>query len=205
MIDPIKISNFNLNNTELEENILFWICAAGKNGVTAARCLNNLLTKLHTVFRRTDLTPFQLISKMERGPLQEYMREAGIGNHSAKSKGFKELADSKINLKTCCVDELEAIHSIGPKTSRAFLVHTRPNQRYAVIDTHILKFLRHQGHDDVPLATPTGKKYQKFEQIFLDICDKHKLDSATLDLAIWNHYRIKANVATPFDIATCKP
>ena len=58
MIDPNGITNYNLTDEQLEEHILFWVCAAGKNGTTAARCLDKFL---ETLGRTKDFSPFQLI------------------------------------------------------------------------------------------------------------------------------------------------
>lgn len=203
MINPEKISNFNLTVPELEENILFWVCAAGKNGVTAAKCLEKFLAPMRERFG--DLSPFMLIYQhavpihpsFQAEVLGMAMNKAGIGCHTSKSKTFLILASSAINLKTCSVDELMDIKGIGPKTARAFLVHTREAQKFAVIDTHLLKFFRHQGII-APKSTPTGKKYNELERAYLKICFEWGLESADLDLAIWNHYRKTPDVV--FDI-----
>lgn len=195
MINPEKISNFNLTVPELEENILFWVCAAGKNGVTAAKCLDKLLTQLRCEYG--GLTPFSSINYTKSGNLAFHMKEAGIGCYNNKAVTFQQLASSAIDLQTCTVYDLMSIKGIGPKTARAFLVHTREAQKFAVIDTHVLKFLRHQGII-APKSTPSGKKYNELEKVFLNICDLRGLEAADLDLAIWNHYRTKPNEA--FDL-----
>lgn len=200
MIDPIKISNFNLTSEELEENILFWITAAGKNGVTSARLLNDLFYRLKFILDLEEITSsFDTIRKVPTVEiLRETMKITGIGNHKAKSRGFWEIVHSNIDLKTCTYNDLIKIHSIGPKTAKAFLVHTRPNQRFAVIDTHLLKFLRDQGIM-VPKSTPPeGKRYNELEKAYLNICDSYSIDIASLDLAVWNHYRSTPNL--PFDL-----
>lgn len=43
MIDPTNITDYNLSKEKLEEVILFWVCAAGKNGVTATKSLERTL------------------------------------------------------------------------------------------------------------------------------------------------------------------
>jgi len=232
MIDATKISNFNLTVPELEENILFWVTAAGKNGVTSARLLNDFINRLRAgIFVAcgynhgfpANLSSFEVIRIFDRliknksletlvfganevdttqittydNLFQWMMKSSGIGNHTMKSRAFMELAHSNLDLRTCTVDDLSKIHGIGPKTARAFLVHTRPNQRYAVVDTHLLKFLRHQGIMAPKSTPPEGPQYQRLEKAFLDICDKHSLDAAHLDLTIWNHYR---KTAFQFDL-----
>jgi hypothetical protein len=46
MINPTNITNYNLTTAELEEHLLFWVCAAGKNGVVAASNLDKFLKNL---------------------------------------------------------------------------------------------------------------------------------------------------------------
>lgn len=185
MIDPTKITNFNASLEDLEELILFWICAAGKNGVTAAKSLDKLLSlSIHG-------SPFdKIIDIAKKGDLAQKMKNCGIGCYNRKAITFLSLIDEKLNLKTCSVDDLEKISGIGPKTARCFLIHSRPNQKLAGLDTHILKFLRDQGHN-VPKTTPTGKKYKEIEELFLHYVKESGMSAADLDLKIWNQYRNK--------------
>jgi len=195
-VDPTKITNYNLSVPELEEHLLFWICAAGKNGVTAAKCLDRLLDSLlynwvndHSLF--PDDSPFELINLIPFGhQLSAEMKEAGIGCYNSKSITFMKLAKSDINLKTCTVDDLEAIYGIGNKTSRCFLIHSRPNQKLAGLDVHILRFLADKGYN-VPKNTPNGKRYKKIEQFFIKEAELAGKNIADFDLEIWKEYRTK--------------
>jgi thermostable 8-oxoguanine DNA glycosylase len=185
LIDPISITDFNADNNKLELLILFWVCAAGKNATTSARCLNDLLETWHT----NESSPFEIIRKIDKiTDLALELKKFGIGCFNNKARAFKQLCSSEINLKTCTVDDLEKIYSIGCKTSRCFLLHSRPNQRLSGLDTHLLKFLRDEGYD-VPKSTPTGKKYKEIEKIFLNIADKRGMSPAKLDLMVWNIYK----------------
>ena len=87
---------------------------------------------------------------------------------------------------------MEKIYGIGRKTSRGFILHTRPNAQCAVLDTHILKFLNEQGAPDVPKSTPPSKsEYERLEKYFLSICRKKKITPAKQDLKVWNYYSKK--------------
>lgn len=184
MIDPTKITEYNCSDNRLEELILFWVCAAGKNGVTAARCLNDLLTSF---VRRS--SPFEIVRYInDNFSLSEEMKRCGIGCYNNKSITFKHLISSNLDLKTCSVQDLESIHGIGPKTARCFLIHSRENQMFAGLDRHALKFLKDKGHD-VPKATPTGKKYLELEKIFLDYVKESGKTVSDFDLSIWLEYR----------------
>ena len=183
MVDPTKITNYNLSQSELEEVVLFWVCAAGKNGVTAARALDKFLS-----FCDLSVSPFVKIKNIDQNfCLEELMKSAGIGCYNNKAKTFRALAYDQFDLKKCSVEDLESIPGIGPKTARCFLIHSRPNQNLAGLDTHVLKFLKDCGFQ-VPRATPTGKKYKNLENVFLQICKISKLSVSELDLKIWRVY-----------------
>lgn len=206
MIDPKRITDYKLSLPQLEERILWWVCAAGKNGVAAANSIQKFLDKLRTDLVSYNTNPFSLIAnfllpytrEVGKQKLAERMKEAGIGCYNNKAETFIQLASSAINLQTCTIDELTAIKGIGPKTARAFIMHSRPNQKMAALDTHLLKFLRDQGIT-APKSTPSSPtKYKILEIAYLNICGLRGLDAADLDLAIWNHYRETPNI--PFDI-----
>ena len=120
------MSNYSSSDFELEEVILFWICAAGKNGVTAARCLGNLLKNWGLSFKEE--SPFKIIQILDRkNSLEKELKRFGIGCYTNKASFFRSLVYSGINLRTCSVDDLESIKGIGPKTARCFLIHSRRN------------------------------------------------------------------------------
>lgn len=185
MIDPTNITNYNLSHSELEEHILFWVCAAGKNGKTAARCLDNLLKSWKHYHLQTPFNTIRGIIYAWNTTLPEELRKHGIGCYNNKAKTFRELAFSNLNLQTCSLDNLEAIPGIGPKTARCFLMHSRKGARVAGLDRHVLRFLREKGID-APEATPTGKKYKVLEKEFLRLCDEAGKEPAVYDLEIWN-------------------
>lgn len=191
MIDPSNITNYSLNDIELEEHLLFWVLAAGKNGTTAAKLLDKLLYKLGGVKGNT---PFEKIRMcIERGHnLSEFMRMCGIGCYNNKSRTLTELATSGVDLRTCETTDLEKIYGIGMKTSRCFIMHSRKGARIAGLDTHLLKHLREAGVENVPKSTPGSKKmYMVLEQEFLRLADEAGMSPADYDLYIWNRYSIK--------------
>lgn len=194
MIDPINITRFHQSQSQLEETLLFWICAAGKNGVTSARCLDNLLSAWRVVLGDLYLAPFEIIKEIDkRGILVDELKRYGIGCYHVKANYFRSLIAANLNLKKCTVEELEAVKGIGPKTARCFLIHSRKNQPYAGLDTHVLKFLRDKGHE-VPASTPTGGKYKELEQIFLKYVKDSGKSVAEFDLEVWNDYRNRPQI-----------
>jgi thermostable 8-oxoguanine DNA glycosylase len=193
MVDPENITEFDLCNYELEERILFWICAAGKNGRTAARSLQLLMDATAAIY----WGPLASIYRawLERD-LPHLLKFCGIGCYNSKARSFLELYDavqSGLDLRTCSAYALEQIHGIGMKTSRCFIMHSRYGARYAGLDTHILKYLRAQGIEDVPKSTPSSKKqYLRLEKEFLRMADEQGKLPSVLDLEIWNKYSVKS-------------
>jgi len=188
MIDPTQITNYNLSKSEAEEFILFWVCAAGKNGVTSAKCLDKLLSAWREKIDGSP-SPFEIVRYIYQfGDLVDEMKKHGIGCYNSKAKTFISLVNSNLDLKKCSVEDLESISGIGPKTARCFLIHSRPDQQYAGLDTHVLKFLKDKGHE-VPKSTPNGKKYRELEVIFLKYVSESGMNTADFDLKIWNNYR----------------
>ncbi len=188
MVDPINFTNFNRSYVELEETALFSVLVAGKNALTTAKALENFLNYLHKKLNLKDFQPFYSVRQFNKRDLASLLRDNGIGCQTSKSRSIYELANSNLNLKTCSVADLERIHGIGPKTARMFVMHTRENQQYAVLDVHILRYLRDCGHD-VPRSTPVGKKYREIELIFLELARKNNKTPADFDLMIWRRYR----------------
>ena len=190
MIDPTTITDYNLTTAELEERLLFWVCAAGKNGATAARCLEKFLSMI----TYNNATPFEAIRNASFcfNSFPKIMKAAGIGCYTHKSRTFIELALSGINLKTCTVDDLEKIYGIGMKTSRCFILHSRKNAQHAGLDTHLLKHLRVKGVDNVPKQTPSSKKqYKRLEHEVLKLAKGAKMRPADYDLMVWKSYSVK--------------
>jgi len=192
MINPTKISNFSLTVNELEENLCFWVAVANKTAATISQYIDNFFLDLSkqtgSTFDPNLNSPFELIRNVGDLPtLTELVKKHRFGCFKTKAQGFLELANSGLNLKTCSINDLEGIHGIGPKTARCFLIHTRANTRHAGLDTHILRFMRDAGLN-APTSTPTGKKYQYWENKFLELVPEG-VSVADFDLAVWNLYK----------------
>jgi thermostable 8-oxoguanine DNA glycosylase len=184
MVDPENITEFNCSKARLEELILFWVSAAGKNGRVAARNLDCLLEGLQA---KKVGGPFFAIRRAKNLPY--LMKECGIGCYNHKARTFMELATSNLNLKTCTSEDLESIYGIGRKTSRCFIMHSRRDARYAGLDTHMLKYLKLRGIENVPKSTPSSKKeYERLEREVLRLADVYSMMPADFDLMVWNFY-----------------
>lgn len=209
MINAREIINFHRSEADLEELILFLVCVAGKNADTTSRLLD-------TFFYTKDfdrVSPFQQIREMDTvyGMLGQRIKNARLGCYGKLEKAFRQLATSNINLYNCTLEELMQIHGVGRKSASCFLAWTRQGVKVAMLDTHLLKYLRWQQeyflsdkrvtgglwdeiHEkykgiNIPKSTPSSVKlYNKLEEIYLNICEVYQQDPTEMDLEIWRYY-----------------
>ena len=192
MITPTNITNYNRTQAELEEFLLFTILVAGKTAKTQAIKLDLFLSnhplKNGTLNDKKD-SPFDFIQRLiDLKMLKIWMKDCKLGQYNRLENAFVGIMQFKGKLDSVTLDELESISGIGSKTSRFFLLHSRPDQKIAVLDTHILKYMSKQGYN-VPKVTPSDKKkYRKIEEDFLYECRILKKNPAELDLEIWKSY-----------------
>lgn len=192
MIDPSEVTRYNRSAIELEEFLLFCIIVAGKKARTQAPKLEQFLSE-NT--QHPTLEPFAIIRRLARsGKLDDAIRRARLGQYRRLTPCFEQVTD--LDLKTCTSEDLERIKGIGPKTSRYFLLHSRKDCRVAVLDRHILRWMKAKFDTAVPVNTPpAGKTYQRLEKLYLDYCEQKNVTPADLDLAIWN--KASENKETP--------
>lgn len=134
-----------------------------------------------------NLFPFQWLW-MRKDNIRSVLESVKLGQYTRIAKAYEQSLD--LDLRQVDWMELEKIHGVGPKTSRFFLLHSRPNVEVAVLDTHILKWLGGQVTDaKVPTVTPQ-KDYRFWETVFLNVA-KAKFPGqsiADIDLTIWKSY-----------------
>lgn len=180
-IDPKNITNFSRTDAELQAFALFAIFCAGKNSDYASKCLARLLHKC-------DSTPFEYLRGLGETGIHNALVASKIGQYTRLTKAVMGLLN--LDLATCSLDDLMAVHGCGPKTARFFLLHSRPNIECAVLDVNILKYLR-ETFEGAPSSTPTRMTdYAKWEYRFLQIAknDFPHMSIADIDLILWMRY-----------------
>lgn len=169
---------------DLQWHLVYAVLVAGKTAEFAESCCRRMFGHDELPFdrikRRGHWTGYRFTSG-----IGWWLREVRTGRYALLERCFAELI--QLDPATCTVEDLEAIPGIGPKTSRFFLLWTRPGVEFAALDTHVLKWLREQGYD-APKATPTGRKYQELEKAFLDEARKRGKTARELDEEIWTAY-----------------
>lgn len=192
MITPTEITNYNRTEAELEEFLMFAILVAGKNSKMQAQKLENFLNPMMSTM---GLTPFGVLEHMiKTASLGTQMKFARLGQYKRIETAFRQILTFKGDLKKVSIQDLESVKGIGSKTARFFILHSRKDVKCAVLDVHILKWLREQGYN-APKQTPSKKKYGLLEQIFLTEAWKHEMTPADLDLMIWKSFSQKKLVA----------
>ena len=147
-------------------------------------------------------TPFEYFRTLGETGVHNALVASKVGQYGRLTKGIMQSLD--LDLATCTLDELLSIHGVGNKTSRFFLLHTREGCDYAVLDTHILAWLRNRGIPDVPKSTPTnGKEYRRLERAFryLSRLAYPFLSDAEIDLLVWSEQSGRISSEEMFDMA----
>jgi hypothetical protein len=182
LIKPTEITNFNRDDADLQAFWIFGCIVAGKNSEFASNVVSKLLHK-------TDgLTPFEWFRSIGETSIRNALVASKSGNYTRITRFIMESLD--LDLRTATQDELMKVHGIGPKTASFFLLHTRPDVEVAVLDVHILKYLRSKGID-APHQTPSNLKLYKQLQnqfIYLAKLDYPFMSLAHIDLHIWMKY-----------------
>jgi len=180
MIDPHKITNFERSDDELLEFWLFCMFVAGKRADVQAQKLFAFTQEIKGVSELLRIKEAEIGIALRKVKAGKYaLLETGIRqtvNHLLANPNFLRLAH---------VDQLSSIFGVGPKSARFFLVHSRPNQQLAVLDTHILAYLRSRGVT-APKSTPSSRVvYLMLEQRFLSFVEESGLSVAEFDLQLW--------------------
>jgi len=187
MINPAKVTNYNRTQYELEEFILFCINVAGKKSAIEAPKLEVFIERAKNITKET--TPFNCIRKLIKlGRLNEIMHWAKLSPYAQRYNSYVAVAKIK-DLQTVTLNRLLQVPGIGLKTARFFLSHSREDFDEPMLDTHILRFLRDQGHADAPKSTPSNENtYRYFANIFKNIARQLGKSVTDLDLEIWKQY-----------------
>lgn len=202
MIDPYKITNFNRTQSELEEFLLFCIVVAGKTAYIQAQKLDDFLKSVNKRLMMPEhISPFQsLISADQHGILMQEIQKAKLGQYKKIYSAFKHIVDFNSDYKNLSITLptiLENIPGVGMKTSRFFCLHSdaRFTDIIAILDTHILKFIRENIDQSAPKSTPTNaQKYEYWQDVFIRWCKENNKNVANFDLEVWKSYARVAKV-----------
>lgn len=167
-----------MSDTELQLRLLSACIVAGKSAKFTEGAMQRLGLSDH---------PFNTLrDRIGRNELDTWLRAARTGNYTKLARCFREIvAHTTDYYRTCTAEQLEQIHGIGPKTARFFIIWTRPDAIHAALDVHVLRWLKAQGHKNVPRSTPSGKRYAQLEKTFIAEAQHRGLTPRQLDEQIW--------------------
>lgn len=182
-----------------ESFLLFAVLVAGKNSTMIMKKTNTLISDLIGEDSPTSLFKYITThySDNDYELLENVLKRNKTGKYSLLLNFFRDIKKSNINLLTCSLEELESLRGVGKKSSRFFMVYNRKDQQdCAILDTHLLKFLKKNGYD-APDQTPSGKKYDELEKAFIKLAKtvRPKQSISDIDFEIW--YQAKENGLTP--------
>lgn len=180
------MTNSELSLWELQARLIYAVLVAGKSAQFAE------MKVMVLVGDRVDEMPFDVIADhIQRDDLGDWLRRERVGSYSRLVKCFPDLIN--LDPHKCTIQELEAIHGVGPKTARFFILWTRPSAICAALDTHVLKWLRSLGYA-APKSTPqAGARYEELEQAFLREAKERGKTPRELDYEIWERYSNSKN------------
>lgn len=177
-----------MTRVELEWHLIYALVVAGKS----AKFANTVIGRLRSEVNERNLQYCSVFSVLTWN--LELLRAARTGRYEVLERAVKGLSSTRIDLRTCSAEELERIPGIGPKTSRFFVAWTRPESRVAILDRHVLRWMRANGYNNVPENTPGNpKQYARLERAFLNEADERKMTPRELDLEIWLKAAIEPN------------
>ncbi len=186
MVNPHEPTNFSRTADELEEFFLFCICVAGKNAEQQAVKLD---TFLRFIKGRRKISTFEAIAKMWVQDLRAALIHSKLGKYDLLSRGFRYAARelSQDALRNARWSLLEMVPGVSWKTAKFFILHSRPAQKIAVLDTYVLKFLKQRFPTmRVPKSSPQHPDhYEVLESLFLAECFRLGVSPEVADLTCW--------------------
>jgi hypothetical protein len=186
--DPFNpVAAAGMTDHGLEDFITFAIFVAGK---PASR--TRLVVDAFYEGIREGEGPMAYAKRLaDSGDLDPALRRVKSGQYARIGRALdvlsRKVASGELRLRECSLDDLESVPGIGMKTSRFFLMYSRGGgTRCAVLDTHVLRWLRDRGVE-APASTPTSRrKYEYLESKFLEICGATGNRPDQLDFKVWN-------------------
>jgi len=177
-IDPKCITNDSRTPEELEQFLLFcWLCA-GKSSVQQAEKLSQFLTE--------QTRPFEYIGELALwNTLTPLLKQHKLGKYAMLEKGMLAMTENPDCIRWPR-EKLIKIPGVSWKTASLYRMHAF-KEKIACLDTHILRWLRTEGHRNVPKGSPgVWSTYKHWELVFLGECYQRDVHPWEFDLALWN-------------------
>ncbi len=192
MINPKKVTDYNRNQWQLQEWLLYCVCVAGKKSEIESPKVRKFCLDPRFGF---GLLPFEFIRKSlgvsscEHDGLMQALKKHKIAPYQQRYNSFKDIVTLlPDDLSKVTIDDLQEVRGISTKTSRFFLTHSREDFDEPILDTHILRYLKDVGYD-VPDSTPQNPSvYAKVAGIFKRLANFEGKSVTDFDLEVWTKY-----------------
>lgn len=173
----------SISDAEAQYCLLFTVVVAGKSEPFARAAMERFFAPAG------DVPPYRWIKLLiSQRRLGRTIRRCRMGCYKRLTRSFREIATGEPDLRTATPAELERYHGVGAKSSRFAIMWVRPHERYAALDTHVLKWLRFVGHDAPKSTPPAGSAlYDSLERAFIAEADRRGFNPRLLDAMIWEH------------------
>ena len=179
MIDPTS-----LKGCSPEELAMFACCVHGKTAVVQAEKFNNILEALSAV--NSELRPLSIWMTLDADEQLGLLKQYKIGQYTKIAKAWNHLAAVT---PPFTVANLMKVSGIGPKTARFITVYSGTDTNRAVLDVHVIRWLRKKKLWPYPRAPKNASEYEQGERIFLAQARKLGVTPAELDTSIWQAFQ----------------
>ena len=193
-------SPFCANESEyIKQKFLFTaLCVAGKNAKVQQQKVDAFCYNLARQNAGDSVPIFELLSAIPQERRAEAvdreLRAVKLGQYSRLVAAITQLCNWYLNDNNCfnVVDReaLVLVPGIGMKTASFYLLNTRAHCVCAVLDTHILRWLRnYRNYRNAPTVTPGDVYlYKLWESVYFGEMFKEgytTADVAMFDLQLW--------------------
>ena len=173
-----------------QAKLIYSLVVAGKSANFADKAVKSFLGGLAVVTGNLwkdeiEELPFTMLRAVSSNEIRIMLRNARTGNYDKLTRAIADILRANFDLSRVTPAQLETIHGIGPKSSRFFIMWIRPEEKYAALDVHVLRWMASLGYD-VPKHTPQNAlKYAAIERQFLALAEWRGMTPRQLDVQIW--------------------
>src|SRR5262245_19237607 len=179
LVEPTRLTNYQRSSDELEALVIYSVMAWGREAGRAQRAVGDLLDHCPPAA----ISPFGHIrAAIDAGSLLDAVKATRIGDYAKRTRALVRAVEH--DPRTVDVDTLSAC--VGLKSARLVILHSRADASCAVLDRHVLAYLRDLGYDVPERDTPRKpRRYAALERLVLAECARQGRHPAELDLTTW--------------------
>lgn len=206
MPDPADFSDIGdarASKRDAQWWLLYAILVANKPAEITRKKLDEFLSGYESHWSPFDIVgALAAVGQVGNSHLTDVLRRVRTGQYTRIEAAFRDVAVKLPPVagedpRNWSLETLESIPGVGPKTARWFYLLVNPGAPVAALDTHVLKFLRDNGVEGVPKATPArGRTYRRLEAEFVAHAQRLGLNARDLDFFAWSIYRNGGTILT---------